>query len=159
MMDSDDGEENIVVADANSVQSEQLQKKNKRTRRKRRRKNEKAEKGNDNLSLNFDGSLKSLDSQTHSSSDSISIPLPSFDDNSALVTKLRNLEVKNKIYPSTPSSSVSQARFFVIKATTEDDIHKVPRRSPVHKVRPLDLQSAGEPQAEPGFCRYEVESQ
>ena len=119
-------EEKILINDANSVHSDKLQEKTKKTRRKRKRNHGNETIHDERLSLNLESSLHSLDSQTQSSSDSIGFRLPSSrDESSIMLKKLRNFEVKNKIYPTILSSTLQYARFFVIKSQTEDDIHKV----------------------------------
>lgn len=123
MIGSEDEEHNTLQRDANSVQSESLGTNNKRTRRKRKRPAAKKKTSQDALSLNLEGSRKS-DSQTNSSNDSLQYFNPLPEDDYQLVLRLKNFAARNRIYPLFISTQIKMARFFVIKANHEDDVHK-----------------------------------
>ena len=123
MMSSDEEKPNHLGHDVNSVQSETLGKKNKRTRRKRKRPVDKKKTSEDALSLNLTGS-RQFDSHTNSSSDSMQAFVPLPEDDVQLVMKLKAFAATNRTYPVFLSTQIRQARFFVMKANHEDDIHK-----------------------------------
>lgn len=123
MNSSEEEKDEMAHKDSTSVQSEPFAADYKKARRKRKRRPAKNKANQDVLSLNLEASRKS-DSHTHSSTDSLQGFNRQPEDDAALIHKVKNFEVKNKIYPLFLSTQVKQARFFVIKAMFEDDIHK-----------------------------------
>lgn len=123
MNNSDEENADILKKDSKSVQSEPFEATSKRTRKHRKRRPAKSKANQEVLSLNLEASHKS-DTRTHSSNDSTHCYVYHPEDDEALAQKLKNFEVKNKIYPIFLSSQIKEARFFVIKAMHEDDIHK-----------------------------------
>lgn len=123
MNNSDEEIEEIANKESTSVQSEPLAANYKRTRKNRKRRPAKSKANQDAMSLNLDGSHKS-ETHTHSSNDSTHCFVYQPEDDEALFVKMKNFEIRNKIYPVFLSTQIKQARFFVIKAMHEDDIHK-----------------------------------
>ena len=124
-MDSDDDDPEFEIPRCESVNSEWPELSNKKHRRKRKRAGAKKEVQADSLSLNLDQSFKSS-THTYSSSDNLSFHSPEDDDDEGTLIKLRNFDIRNRVCPVQMSPQVSKsARFFVIKATYEDDLHKV----------------------------------
>ncbi len=136
MIDSDNDELDDDRGGRDSVQSEQGAHK-KKHRRKRKRGGGKIEGVGDSLSLNLEKSFQS--GSEHSSSSNLSLQTPEEEDDDILLAKLRNFEVRNKVYPTSVSSSAKNAQFFVLKAVYEEDVHKVVVSNIVDKIWTLDL--------------------
>jgi len=125
-MDSDSDPGEVEVEESNSVQSEKLEVKSKNNRHRRKRKRNTLAKVltlEENRSLNLDYSNKS--SSQSSDQENLYFKAPSKLESEDYASKLKNFEIKNKVYPTIFSPTLRQARFFVIKAQNDDDIHKV----------------------------------